>query len=495
MTINATAITMRVGPGGVLENIPPEGLGSTDQIIQYGITWNFNATVEYGAFIAGDYYIIDPGSGVIATIPGDSAVNGSELNPAPGSTSAMQGLNSDGVAYQAARRVSSPVSLVAGDSLVSSIGNGGSGDFWNGDSYSSATDVKTVAVLTVLSSHPASGTFRPAPSDTSKTLYNTSQLNTSILPALSTSGISALETRNGYVGINYHLRGTERYWPMWGWDYKSRSIHASDNMLGYHFDIGRFISETMMVMVSDLATETLINQFVQVGIDNFHSDNNDSSNWSMWVVMTGLLLNESSIYNHWIDTSQTTQRDHEKFFYPSDDIYWDSVNTSVIVPSGEVWTGYVPSGEVPMFSKQTGPGAGAFYHEHLHPSEWDPGYLEHHKSEDYRAKFDVVPIVGMALAIRALEDNGATGAINMCQNDAAFDYMDRWMTEGYSTTSEYEETGKTFRQYVLETTGWGVTGDTPTPTINAPNGGYFHRYDSAGSSFMDDMWDTHRGVI
>lgn len=491
LRVQAKAHTPISVGGGVWRGVAGgEGLGSASELTRYGVTWVFDDTYEYGAFVTGDYYVVAPSGLTVNSVSPNDGLNGSMKNPSNGGGDGdFQGLNSAAEGYNASLAASFPLALVAGDSLVSAVAIGSQTKDWTDATLNAAVKLKTIVVLTVLSSHPAAGTFRPCPCDTNKTLYNTSQLNTSILPGLNTSGMAALETRNGYVGIDYHLRGTERYWAMWGWDHQAFAVHSADNMMGYHANIGKFISETMVVMVSDLVTDTLINQFVQVGIDNFHSDNNDSSNWSMWVVMTGLLLNDSIIYNHWIDTSQTTQRDHEKFFYPADEVY-DNSYTSSIITAGQCWTGFSIGGRVPMYSKQTGPTAPDYY-EHLHPSEWVAAYIPHNKGEDYRGRFDVIPIPGMALAIRILEDNGVAGALSMCQSDAAIDYMDKWMSEGYSTTSNYEETGKTFRQYVLETTGLGITGDTPTPTYDMWN----YNYDTAGSSFLDDMWTAYRGTI
>jgi hypothetical protein len=53
-----------------------------DSITQYGITWNFNAPVEIGQFVTGDYYVVGPCTITsITPMPGDGR-NGSELNPA-----------------------------------------------------------------------------------------------------------------------------------------------------------------------------------------------------------------------------------------------------------------------------------------------------------------------------------------------------------------------------------------------------------------------------
>src|SRR5665647_1227881 len=108
-------------------------------VTQYGITWTFDADYTVGQFVNGDYYVVDPGSGVnIVNInPGDAIrpsttqhMNGSMINP----SSATQGY--DGFGYDGAGGLysdsvnvgigisgSTPIILYGDSSLVSTISN------------------------------------------------------------------------------------------------------------------------------------------------------------------------------------------------------------------------------------------------------------------------------------------------------------------------------------------------------------------------------------
>jgi len=478
------------GPDPVPE--PPTGLAQTSilakgsPLTKRNISWIFDVDVETGQFATGDKFVIDPGSGFnIDSVTPESSVDGTHLNPV---ADGEQGLHSGALNYNASLRASFPLFVSSGDALISSIdGNSPAYKFWNNDRHSSNTDVGEAEVLTILASIPFADQLRPSPCDRSQKLYRTSQIDSSILSNKNTSGIDPLETRNGYVGIDYHLRGMERPWILYGSDWQARSIHAYDNMLGYHQQVGEFLSETMCVLVSDLVTDTLIERFCQVTIDYYHT-RRDSAFWSAPLVLGGLLLNVSDIYNHWVDTGEGNDRDREKFFIAGDgsskDIGYDIKYQSSIIAENQTWYGWThpTMGNVPMFSKQTSASGTNNYMEHLHPSEWDLPGSDHEKSEVYRSQHDVHPNVGMLLAMRLVDDFANNGAITKTDNIAAFDYIDFWMDFEFNKPSNfYLGTSQTYYDYMQTQTG-GFTI-------------YNKNYQSGGSAFINGMWANYRGII
>lgn len=492
-------------------------------ITRNNTTWNLDASYEVGQFVSGDYFVIDPGGGVtISAVPGDSSLNGSELNPQTppiGSTSAFnysQGINSRLEGYSATRRQTFPATLVAGDSLVSTI-DWTSGNFWNGIRFSSNAKVKSGEILTVLSAVPFADTFRPAPADRNHTLYRTSAIDQSVLPNLSTAGIYSIETadRNGYIGLDYHYRGMERPWLIYGNDWQGARMHPYDNMPGYYQDaIGCFLGEVMLILCTDLRTDELVEKFCQICIDYTYIDNNNTTSpknshvWSPIIIMGGMLLQSSYMYNYWVNTGRATQRDGEKFFYAGDesDPYWTrrtegtggaAFGTSAIVPNGENWYGWAHpnsrnlSYDTPMFSKQVAPNqdyADYWYMEHLHPSEWDVLGTKQDLSENYRSADDLPGMVGMFLALRLMNAVTAEDMLAKCQQDACIDYIDLWMDLGFNVDN-YKTSGQTYYDYMKTQAGEFTVYQyyqTPDKTLTD---------DWVSGTFQKDMWDTYRGTI
>jgi hypothetical protein len=235
---------------------------TTKSITQYGITWSFAEPVGYGQFVNGDYWVVDPGSGVkvIHITPGDAIregtaqhMNGSMLNP----HTTIEGYDGAG-SYDPLLNVGLGISpsetlvLTGNISLVSTISNPVLG---NNLSY-----VKTAAVLTCLSSVPPTGTFRPGISSTTKTLHNISSINYSLLKSLHCP-ISKpnIETYAGYFQMVFMDHG----------DWRTRYMHASDSgMDNYYF--AKTFTEAALMLQLDYTNEekkNLLINSIQLGID------------------------------------------------------------------------------------------------------------------------------------------------------------------------------------------------------------------------------------
>ncbi len=438
------------------------------QLSQYGITWFFAKPVEYGTFVNGDYYVVDPGGGVqissVTPVPADGR-NGSMVNPVPFPNWGVvknQGYDNRIAYYNASAALAFPAVLTAGKSLVSTVSLQPSDLNSTGTSYTASWQtkvkpatahiaLKSAAVLTVLAKHPPAGSFRPPFVGSVKPLYNVSQIQTKYLPKLTAPATAPTGT------VAYFERGLERPWLLHGYDWEARLMHPLENMHNYHQNVGEFLSEASLVMLTKLCTETLRNRYIQSGIDAYHTvilGVADSAFFEWQAIYTGMLLGDSAMANV-IRTSSITQgRASEKFYFWAD-------RTTTIPPSEGVTPGRTWSGATVFFRKQYGVGE----HEHLHPSQWGLATTSTNpleggkKSESYRQANDSVPHLGMFLSSRIL---GGQGYWKNTANDA---YLERWMTEDWAPYSAI------INQY------WS---GVPNYTRNM------------GSQFMNEMWSLYR---
>jgi len=455
-------------PGDVDATIKDSTPTKSNSLTQFGITWVFSEEVEYGQFISGDYYVVDAGKGITilsASPMNDAGENGSMINPVPGEG---QGFTVSGYNYNSALSVAFPASLEAGDAFLSSISRGDAdSQDWSGSRLGSNSKLKTVAVLTVLSEHPPAGTFRPSYSDRGQTLYNTSQINFGVLPEKAITATSPLHV--GFGTLEYFERGMERPWILFGRDWQSRSVHPYENMDNYHEQIGFFLSEASVLLASDIPNkELLINRFIQVGIDYYYN-RSDSAIWAWPVVFTGLLLGEPNMYNFWINNPDVrTQRGHEKLYYAED---VEEKTVSTIVPANETWVDWItPAGKHVAFRKQVG-----LEYEHLHPSEWIC-YKPDCKSEVYRAQHDVYPLIGLTLSSILVDKKVGLDVNAMLAHDPIRDYADRWMSDIFNK-GRYVASGATYIQEMKDNTSFTI---------------YKYTYGNGGSTFINEMWKTHR---
>jgi hypothetical protein len=286
-------------PGQDNPELPPAPISKTTQISQYGITWTFAEPVQYGQFVNGDYWVVDPGGGVKITriTPGHMVVNGTDrngsmLNPRPTSGHGYDGRASGYSSTLNVARGLSSLRMSAGDVLISTI----SLDTGIYKSY-----VKGASILTVVSSAPQSGSFRPGYCDTQRVIYNKNNLNYSLLkkltPTASTPTLSSVE------------RMFQRPWVMHITNWAGNKIHPVDNMSDYGTDIAQDVSVGSLMLhlnFSDAQKEKLMIYFVQLGIDAYGIIKN-SSGWApdgghsggrKWpIIFAGMVLNDPAMKN------------------------------------------------------------------------------------------------------------------------------------------------------------------------------------------------------
>jgi len=185
---------------------------TTNQIVHRGVTFQFDSSVEFGQYVNGDYYVVGPVT-VTNMLPAWSGNdNGWQINaPYYG----FQGLDSDVNGYDAALRVAMPFTIATNACIVKAIAN----------TNQTLPAIKTIAILTVVTSAPPAGgsvTFRPPYSGTTnRPHYTVSDLQTNLLPAYLRSGLTnsptLAETVDDYdngVLFEFHTYDARRFRPL-----------------------------------------------------------------------------------------------------------------------------------------------------------------------------------------------------------------------------------------------------------------------------------------
>jgi hypothetical protein len=155
-----------------------------------GVTWNFSNDRQVGQYCNGDWWVVGPvtitGITPASSNSSGSWINGSMLNPRTGST---QGFDNRFIAtynpYDDTLNVGNklPLTLPADSSLVSAV---------SAPSYQQWGLIQSFSVLTIVSSPPPAGSFRPSYSGTGSraSRWKESDLNYNALQRLPRSGMN-----------------------------------------------------------------------------------------------------------------------------------------------------------------------------------------------------------------------------------------------------------------------------------------------------------------
>jgi len=258
--------------------IPSIAFGATASFVtQNSITWTFDTNYTVGQFANGDYYVVDPGSGVTintispASTSGDPrGMNGSMINPTHPSNN--QGYDEQitwsgsGVAppYIEGLNVAldvdagSPLVLNSGESLVS-VKSQASG--WQLPQFTN------MAILTCLSSEPSSGSFRPGYMGAGKTIpHNISDINWAamgaITPLSGAPSFSTFETATEFVWYEGIVHWIGRYF--------RATVNVPIANYGYGSDMAKYLGQALLLLncnYSQSTKETLLYQILQYAID------------------------------------------------------------------------------------------------------------------------------------------------------------------------------------------------------------------------------------
>ena len=406
--------------------------GSESSIQQYGITWTFDKEYQCGQFVNGDYWVVDPGSGVkINNInPGDvirsgttQHMNGSMLNPSTG-TQGYDGHRE----YDATKNVGIGISaqsplLLSGDvSLVSTISNllpGGTQHV----SY-----VKTAAVLTCLRAAPRVNSFRPGISAPTKTIHNADSLDYGLLGTLASPvakpDLVTLANKFQMVWLDHG-----------GWT--TRFMRPSDSGLDNYYYTNDFTSAELSLQLdyTNKEKEKLLINYIQFGIDMYSYLESGAKGWPpdgglangrKWPIMfAGIMLNYAPMKNIGSVSGDylyangygagNPPPDYKHFGEDGQTFY--VAQSDVDITNGPKWNPDTRS--APNYPYTT---------EMLGMPEWGIRYSTNQarSDSDWTTNYRTIGTgarawAGTSMAIRIM------GAKNLWNHDAYFDYVDRYM--------------------------------------------------------------------
>jgi hypothetical protein len=447
-------------------------LHAEKQISQFGITWTFDTDYTVGQFANGDNWVLGPvtliGIDPPSTETSGRTINGSMINPSPknrhwqGYDSTMYGkylkkfdpnLNS---ARPKNRDLSArnPLVLQPHTSLVSSISVPDEGHI---------PQLRTAAILTVLSKPAPEGSFRPPYCGSDKIIkFNKDQLDYSLL--------ANLKHVKGTPDIITVERYFERPWidHIPGW--VGRFQHPIENMPDYGREIGTQVGVGALMLNLDFTNqikEILLICYVQLGIDLYGIvQNSDKDSWigsgghasgRKWpILFAGLVLNDPNMINIGRTDIENYGPSHPEYihfgeddqtFYVGDDNIYEPPYEKHVWPTGFVYYGHGKGDKRRDYLEYT--------EEHKGMPEWGITHTRYPNQDGldwdapYRRSATANAWAGFVLAAHIM------GVKELWNHNALFDYMDRYME--------------------VEKESVGV--------------GYYPRQ---WSRFAENMWDTYR---
>jgi len=407
---------------------------TTKSITQYGITWTFAEPVPYGQFANGDFWVIDPGTGVkiINITPGDAIregttqhMNGSMLNP----NDLHQGYDGYHAGYSAPNNVgigvslSTPLILTGNVSLVSTISN------LIPDGSAHLSYVKNAAVLTCLSSAPPSGSFRPGISSASKTLHNESSIDYSKL------GHLVYPTTK--PDLQPYTEKLQMVWLIHNPDASGRLMRPSGSGLDNYYFPTTF-SKAALLLHFDYTNEqkrSLLINFIQLGIDIYSYIESGAKGWEpdggqsggrKWpILFAGIMLDYVPMKNIGLKSGDYLYANgHSAGNPPSDYIHFGEDGQTFYVAQSDV---DITNG--PTWAPDTRNSSVAPYTSSLiGMPEWGIRYSKYPNKSDaswgasYRTIGSNMPAwQEIVMACRIM------GAKHLWNHNAFFDYVDRYM--------------------------------------------------------------------
>ena len=320
---------------------------AANSVSYYGITWTFSADRTTGSFANGEPWVVGPVT--ITNInpnPSQSEYyvqHGSMINPIPNTNF---GFDSNpkvaGLQYDPAKNValSFPFTLQSGNVLVSA----------KSQAYY-PTWLKTVCALTVLSSPPPSGSFRPGVFGADRTVrWNVSQLNWSVL-----KNYAAVPSTPARAAILAQIPALP--WFEWSPNYSGNELQPDDNthdgpMLAdghwriYGRDTAIKFGEIALWLntnQSQADKQVIAIQMVQNGIDiyeyvknggGFYHDGGHKCGRKLPLVIAAMMLGDSSL-KAMAGNPNVFQEDQQIWYVNQAD-----VGRAVWMPQpGEAWYG------------------------------------------------------------------------------------------------------------------------------------------------------------
>lgn len=428
-------------------------------VTYYGITWTFSADRPTGTFANGEPWVVGPVT-ITAINPNPSqsvqgVQNGSMVNPIPNKNFGFDSnpVVSSSVVYEAAKNaaLSLPRTLNGGDVIVSAKSQLGNWPTW----------LKTVCALTVLSSPPPSGSFRPGIFGTDRTVrWNTSQINWNVLKNY--AAVPATPSRESILAKVPPLP-----WFEWATVWSGNALQPEDNTADGNKQYGRETAAKFGEVGLWLNTNQSLDdkrdiaiRIIQNGIDihsyvqnggGFYHDGGHKLGRKLPLVIAAMMLNDSTL----------------KAMAGNPDIFQEDTTTWFVTQSdvGRVVNNSYPGYPTPQTYRQEDVGMAEWGIRH----RWEPFQDNRNWQTGYR---EVVGpgIMGSWMTAYLM------GAQSVWNHPAAFGYMQRYKSisgTGGVTTTQQALNQQMWTAYI----GSGSVVTPPNATaanpVITPSSGYF----------------------
>ncbi len=464
-------------------------------VTQYGITWTLSRPARVTQFANGDYAVTgDVGIQAITPNPlcaTTTGRHGSMKNPRYGQA---QGLDARAGGYTVslclAPTPTNPISLVKGDSLLSTI----SLPAQIGQVY-----LDSSAILTVTAQPTTGVEFRPAytqnPTErqqhqqNNNALFTTNQIQWHLLPSLRrVAQTPALATSV----TAFQRPWSQQFFP----GFQNRAIAPRNNVPDYGWDIANLVSVASLQLLLDYTqqekTPLMIN-FLQQGVDLW-GIHNDGGSWSagsgepqgrkylllfskqMLGIATPL---KYSFRDSWGLLHYYFQEDGQTYLYNDPELPACARLDATGKPVGtdcstlgaypvrdeKGWIDKLNGGTGDqVLWRQKEPEYFDTHYEQLYLTRWSPDYQYHQREEVYRYCCTLDSWIGFGLA---------TMLLNLqiqWEHPPFFAYVDRWM--GQDDTEARR----------LEASQWQLNH-------------YAKRQRTSSNSFVDAMWQRYRPTV
>lgn len=443
---------------GALGAMTP-GVFASTSVTYYGITWTFSADRSTGTFANGEPWVVGPVT-ITAINPNPSqsqqgTQNGSMVNPIPNKNFGFDSnpVVSSSIVYEAAKNaaLSLPLTLNGGDVIVSAKSQLGDWPTW----------LKTVCALTVLSSPPASGSFRPGIFGTDRAVkWNVSQINWNVLKNY--AAVPATPTKAAIAAKVPPLP-----WFEWASVWSGNSLQPTDNTADGDKQYGRETAAKFGEVGLWLNTNQPLDdkkdiaiRLIQNGIDihnyvknggGFYHDGGHKLGRKLPLVVAAMMLNDTDL----------------KSMAGNPDIFQEDTTTWFVNQSdvGRVVNNNYPGYPTPETYRQEDVGMAEWGIRH----RWEPFQDNRNWLTGYRSV--VGPgIMGCWMTAYLM------GAQTVWNHPAAFAYMQRYKSvegTGGVTTTQQALNLQMWNAYI----GSGSTVTPPNATaanpVITPSSGYF----------------------
>jgi hypothetical protein len=260
---NSIACTGRIIAATVTALVLIQSAKAATSASQHGITWAFSGDRPAGQYVNGDWWVVGPVTITSISPQPVEGRNGTMINPELGTSQGFdKDLNASYNPYVSSLNVgkSLPLTVAANSSVVSSI---------TADAYTAFGTVQMFSILTVVSSAPAAGSFRPSAvgGGSRASLWKESQLNYAKLNTLPGAPLTATPAIASYA--DYFSYPWLELNPNWTGEYIRPNYMARN---GYGRELAYRTGDAALLLNLDYtnaAKRDLLIGVVQAGIDNF----------------------------------------------------------------------------------------------------------------------------------------------------------------------------------------------------------------------------------